>query len=396
MPPPKEESLEAENVRTKDELLRCIRKKIPFHTVPGSDVVMMTELVVINFGNTQLGPEGGRALAGALKYLPDLKKLEILHCNLGHLGIQFIAGALKDIPNLLELRLTGNNLGPDGGRALAGALNDLPRLIGLSLGQNNLGPLGGRALAGALKNMPWMEKLDFIENNLGYEGGRDLADALKGLPKIAELYLWSNNLGAEGGYALAGALKELHGLEKLSLGNNNLGPDGIRHITQAIQHPLLSRLDISRNCISQVGGRYMAMALPKAPQLSHLRLSDFSIGIEVDSLIAQSACSSCPSLVELDLYSRGITAPTYQLPFLRAFRGPTPYNPLSIDAVRPLQAFYRAYAFARIVDGTRCFPNELLVVINVMTNRIPSRAAIFQAQYEDEIRFRSSELKKWL
>jgi Ran GTPase-activating protein (RanGAP) involved in mRNA processing and transport len=91
------------------------------------------------------------------------------------------------------LDLSRNDLGPEGGKALAEALKANTALQTLDISRNDLGPEGGKALAEALKVDTAPQTLDVRCNTLGPEGFKALSEVLKVNTTLQTLALKVNN-----------------------------------------------------------------------------------------------------------------------------------------------------------------------------------------------------------
>jgi len=125
---------------------------------------------------------------------------------------------------LTSLSLDGNDVGPEGAKALADALRANAVLTSLNLTYNRIGPEGAKAIAEALgSGKAVLTSLDLSFNQLGPEGGKAVAEALPFMAVLTHLDLSGNELDAEAGKALASALAANAVLKKLDLRVNHLG-----------------------------------------------------------------------------------------------------------------------------------------------------------------------------
>jgi len=136
-------------------------------------------LTTLDIQANNIGPEGAKALANALKTNTTLTTLDIQANNIGPEGAKALADALKTNTILTTLKLWSNNIGPEGAKALANALKTNTTLTTLDLSRNNIGQEGANALADALRDNTTLTTLDINGNNIGYEGANALADALE-------------------------------------------------------------------------------------------------------------------------------------------------------------------------------------------------------------------------
>ena len=77
------------------------------------------------------------------------------------------------------MQLWRNNIGDDGAKAIAEALKVNPVLTFLNLRWNDIGDNGARAIAEALKVNAVLTKLNLEDNNLGDAGEKAVRKAVK-------------------------------------------------------------------------------------------------------------------------------------------------------------------------------------------------------------------------
>ena len=115
------------------------------------DKLRNNSLKFISFSQKNIGDEGAKYLAEALKVNTYLKKIDLWDNNIGNEGAKYIAEALKVNTSLKEIRLGGNKIGDEGAKELAEALKVNTSLNGISLGSNNIGEEGEQLLEDAWK-----------------------------------------------------------------------------------------------------------------------------------------------------------------------------------------------------------------------------------------------------
>jgi Ran GTPase-activating protein (RanGAP) involved in mRNA processing and transport len=136
-----------------------------------------------------IGDDGAKALAGALKTNKALQILYLDDTNIGDDGAKALADALKTNKALQTLYLIANNMSDDGAVAMAEALKTNKALQKLDLDRNNIGDDGAKALADALKTNKALQILHLCENNIGDDGAKALAESLKTNIALKELYI---------------------------------------------------------------------------------------------------------------------------------------------------------------------------------------------------------------
>jgi hypothetical protein len=123
-------------------------------------------------------------------------------------GINACLGKILGCPKLVKLDLSGNNIGDDGAKAIADALKVNHSLETLYLNDNNIGDDGAKAIADALKDNKSLDKLDLDDNKIDDDGAKAIADALKVNHRLESLLLRNNNISADGKEYLLSLLVE--------------------------------------------------------------------------------------------------------------------------------------------------------------------------------------------
>ncbi|MDA9573927.1 hypothetical protein N9R48_03285 [Rickettsiales bacterium] len=144
--------------------------------------------------------------------------------------------ALRGLRNgtLTSINLDSNQIGVEGAKAIADALKKNKTVTKLDLRANLLGAKGAKAIAEALKKNKTVTKLDLSSNQIGDEGAKAIAEALKKNKTVNKLDLEWNQLGAEGATALAKALGDNTTVTYLNLRANNIGDEGAKAIADAL------------------------------------------------------------------------------------------------------------------------------------------------------------------
>ena len=259
-----------------------------------------TNTVVLNVFNRSMNLEETTALAHALKYWTNLKKLLLPFNGICSNGAVALADALKFCTSLEQLDLDGNDIGSDGAVALADALKCCTSLEQLDLDGNDIGSDGAVALADALKCCTSLEHLSLAINDVGSDGAVALADALKCCTNLEQLDLNDNDIGSDGAVALADALKCCTSLEQLYLDGNDIGSDGAVALADALKCTSLEHLSLANNDVGSDGAVALADALKCCTSLEQLDLYDNDIGSDGAVALAD-ALKCCTSLVQLDL-----------------------------------------------------------------------------------------------
>ena len=132
--------------------------------------------------NTEIGDEGAKAFAEALKVNATLKELILYDCGIGGVGAAAFAESLRSNTSLTLLNLDGNEeIGDKGAKALAEALKVNTTVKELILGECCIGDDGAAALAEALRSNTSLTRLYLkLNRGIGEQGKQLLRDAVAG------------------------------------------------------------------------------------------------------------------------------------------------------------------------------------------------------------------------
>ncbi len=177
---------------------------------------------------------------------PSLTNLDLTEQEIGAEGAKDLAEALKVNKTLTNLDLYNNQIGAEVAKAFAGTLEVNKTLTNLNLGSNQIGAEGAKAFAEALKNNKTLTSLYLSLNQIGAEGAKDLAEALKVNEALTDLNLSLNQIGAEGAKAFAGTLEVNKTLTNLNLGLNQIKDEEIGELIDALKiNPFVTELWLS-------------------------------------------------------------------------------------------------------------------------------------------------------
>ena len=188
-----------------------------------------------NFTSQYLQPADCILIRSDLQFMAVLTKLFLCGNNIGDDGAKAIAEALKIHAVVTTLDLNSNNIGPVGAIAIAEALKVNAVLTELRLGSNWISDDGAKAITEALKVNAVVTTLFLSINSIGDEGAKAIAEALKVNSVVTTLHLGQNQIGAKGAIAIAEALKVNTVLTKLRLGDNNMGDAGKTVVQNAVK-----------------------------------------------------------------------------------------------------------------------------------------------------------------
>jgi Ran GTPase-activating protein (RanGAP) involved in mRNA processing and transport len=237
----------------------------------GSDLQFMAVLTTLHLYNNNIGDDGAKAIAEALKVNVVLTTLGLSNNNIGPEGAKAIADALKSGTAMLSnLELGSNNIGPEGAKAIVKSGTAI--LKNLELYGNNIGDEGAIAIAKALQSgMAVLTTLWLHNNQIGDKGAKAIADALKsGTTMLTTLYLNNNGIGDDGAEAIAGALSLSNRwrsggpsvLTSLILWENNIGDEGAKAIAEALKaNTVLTKLVLWNNSLGTAGGKAVRRAV---------------------------------------------------------------------------------------------------------------------------------------
>ena len=275
------------------ELLKKIRSNDP-------------TLTTLDLSYNNIGDEGAKVIADALKGNKTLTTLDLSHNNIEVEGTKALAEALKDNKTLTTLNLSHNEIGDEGAKAIAEALRINTTLTTLNLRISKIGDKGAKDIAEALKENQTLISMDLKSNNIGDEGAKALADALRINTTLTTLNLFSTGVGAEGAKAIAEALKANETLTTLDLVENHIGAEGAKAIADALKgNKTLTTLDLSGSNIGYSGAKAIAEALKANKTLTTLDLSSNSI---ISSEAIADALRSNTTLTTLNFSFNSIEA----------------------------------------------------------------------------------------
>ena len=155
-----------------------------------NSVPRLTEL---HLNQTQMGEEEAGALGRALRFIPQLNKLYLESNPLGR-GVSAITEHISCVSKLTNLNLNKTQMGEEEAGALGRALRFIPQLKRLDLASNPLGR-GVSAITEHISSVSKLVSLNLKETQMGEEEARALGRALRFIPQLEWLDLASNPLG---------------------------------------------------------------------------------------------------------------------------------------------------------------------------------------------------------
>jgi Ran GTPase-activating protein (RanGAP) involved in mRNA processing and transport len=200
---------------------------------------------------SKIGTEKGIMLSGMKR---DQTEVDFSAQGLRPADGILIGSDLQFMAVLTELRLGDNEIGDDGAKAIAEALKVNAVLTELLLGANEIRDVGAKAIAEALKVNAVVTTLGLYNNKIGDNGAIAIAEALKVNAVLTSVDLKVNSIGDNGAKAIAEALKVNAVLTVLRLGDNNIGVDGAKAIAEALKvNAVLTKLDLEYNNMGDAG-----------------------------------------------------------------------------------------------------------------------------------------------
>ena len=205
-----------------------------------------------------IGPEGGSALAKALRFSCTLTYLDPQYNNIGDSGAAALGEALRTNTTLKELYLKDNKIGEIGSEALGKGLQSNRTLTHLNLDCNlDIGDSGASAIAKALQSsgskLTW---LDLSFNKISSSGATSISEALCVNSSLTHLGLGSNKINSSGASTIANSLQSNRTLIHLNLGGNEIDDSGAKEFAHSLtnHNNTLGFLNLDENnSISSIG-----------------------------------------------------------------------------------------------------------------------------------------------
>lgn len=216
-------------------------------------------------------------------------------------GTAAILAALEN--NRLErLQLTACEIGGEGGKAIANALKTQPGLKEIFLHRNHIGDEGAIAIAKAMHGHKALECLQVSGNNITDKGAIAIGKALAQCPALNSIYLTSNAIGDAGAKALAEGLAQ-SAIERLVINETCMTDKGAEYMAESLRrNHSLNRLSIGSSAITPVGMKSLALAARDHDGLVELSLADSEQPDAVKAGISQIILDGQPkNLVEVSL-----------------------------------------------------------------------------------------------
>ncbi len=322
-----------------------------------AELMFFNNLVHLNMEECRIGSSQAMNLVEALKYMPQLRILNLCLNNLCSPGTIAIAGGLKFCPQLEVLDMSTNAFSsPDSISALAEGLKHVPGLKELVLSDNRLFSMAGdilptefqklcklhlvccavdshgaTSLAKHINNCPSLRNLDLSENDLGdglvdianavkcrnlqilslnfvritHDAARALSSTLKQCVNLEELYFRACRMDAANTEGVADGLKGCKKLRILHCTYNKVSSRAAARLSRCFQHGSIEQLVLLGCGIDDRGCITLAVGLHYCSNLELLRLENNKIGSESAKALANEL-KSLTSMKNLYIYDNPI------------------------------------------------------------------------------------------
>ena len=247
-----------------------------------------------------IGDEGAAQIASVLAVAGNLRELSLADNSVGPNGLAALVGAFEKQRALGKrpievLNVNTNNIGAEGAKLLAGALR-APEctLRTLKMSDNHVGLVGVLEVARALKTNTTLKHLDISWNlcrkedytpaqqatEEGVQCAMEFAELLGRHDCALEaLTLDGNMMGTTGVMLVLKALQDnaALALKHLSVGSSALDDDAAAHLAMYVrENTVLRSLDLTHNAITNSGAAAFKEALSNNTTLTSLSLRDVS------------------------------------------------------------------------------------------------------------------------
>lgn len=251
------------------------------------DVIpQIMNLRTLDIKNNELGSSGARELFEALHLNGhDVRYLDVSSNSIGDAAMASLS-TLLSCNSLEVLCLAHNDVGPDGATLMAGGLTANTSLTELAIGYNSMGDSGAAKLAPIVARHPRLGMLDLSSNRIGSSGARALAEGLLAAPESC--------------------------LAHLNLSCNCISDDGLRFISDSLQSfSSVVRLNLSENTLVTGEGRLdFTSSAAKWRSIEYLDLSSFNLTEGDTRNLARAIASPKCSLKEVMLFNNGLITTT--------------------------------------------------------------------------------------
>lgn len=182
--------------------------------------------------NENIGDNGAKRLAKALKANTSLNYLRLYHNNIGEIGSNAIGEALKNNKTIKSLIISEK-----GAVYIVSVLISNNVIEYLDISSNNLTKEAMGYLSNLIAVNSSLLYLDLNCNDkIGEEGTKYLADSLRNNKSIVAINLYYCNIGDKGAIYLADSLKENKIVSSLNLTRNVIRDEGAKSLTDLLEY----------------------------------------------------------------------------------------------------------------------------------------------------------------
>ena len=200
-----------------------------------------TEPLELDFHDKQLGNEGAKNLAIALKYQKNLKSLNLQNCDITGEGVKFLADALKDRNDLISLNLSYNNLDIKTIQLLFDALKDRENPIELYMSNDYANCIEILKLYNSISHYNLLKslKLIFMYTGFDHEGNNYKKDIMTIFNPDVKNFIFSDmRIDSERAKILSKIISNRKNIEVLEFSACEIDEDGIILLANAIENQI--------------------------------------------------------------------------------------------------------------------------------------------------------------
>lgn len=258
----------------------------------------------LRFDNYYFGDQRAEAFGDALQLLPvQVKRLSMKNVGISGSGSSAILNGIS-LRNLRELNLSENRIGSKGTLKIFTSLQDPQvNLKTLDLGNNQLGDQSVKLLIQCLLNRCTLEHLDLRRNQI-FHAAKAVGELLRITTPLKSLNLSWNNIRGEPAQYLAKCMMENITLTHLDLSDNTLGNNGNADAELGAclaTNKSLKHLDVSNNHIHGKSVLIYVHGLQQNSALEMLVVRGNPIGSLGAEAILRSVSSGSISKCQLDI-----------------------------------------------------------------------------------------------
>ena len=284
-------------------------------------------LIKLNISKNNITYKAANDIAAAISCNTQLQELDISNNDFQTTGVEIISKTLQSISTLTKLNISKNNITYKAAEDIAAAISCSTQLQELDISDNDLQTTGVKIISKSLQSISTLTKLNISKNNITYKVAEDIAVAISCNTQLQELDISDNDLQTTGASIISEALKDI--LTKLNISKNNITDKAVYNIAAAIsRNTQLQELDISDNDLQTTGASIISEALKDISTLTKLNISKNNITDKAVYNIA-AAISRNTQLQELDISDNYFQAAGARI-ILKALKGISTLKRLNI------------------------------------------------------------------